>query len=179
MGLTTMGYNPWKRFDLSRIAPTEIDDYYRHRLIHGHVHDMGAAMMDGVGGHAGIFCDATDLAGYMQMLLNGGVYGGKRYLSQKVIEEYTACQFYPKNRRGAGFDKPVVEGEGGPACSLASKSSFGHTGFTGTIAWADPKDNINYVFLSNRVYPSGTNWKIVELNTRTRIQSVIYEAFKK
>ena len=178
MGLTTMGYNPWKRFDLSRIVPTELDDYFRHRLIHGHVHDMGAAMMGGVGGHAGVFSDATDLAGYMQMLLNGGVYGGKRYLSKKVIKEYTACQFCPKNRRGAGFDKPVVDGEGGPASPLVSKSSYGHTGFTGTIAWADPEKGINYVFLSNRVYPSGKNWKIVKMDIRTKIQGAIYEALQ-
>ncbi len=178
MGLTTMGYNPWKRFDLSRIVPTELDDYFRHRLIHGHVHDMGAAMMGGVGGHAGVFSDATDLAGYMQMLLNGGVYGGKRYLSEQVIKRYTACQFCPKNRRGAGFDKPVVDGEGGPASPLVSISSFGHTGFTGTIAWADPENGINYVFLSNRVYPSGENWKIVKMDIRTRIQSAIYEALQ-
>ena len=178
-GLTTMGYNPWKRFDLSRIAPTEIDDYFRHRLIQGHVHDMGAAMMGGVGGHAGVFSDATDLAGYMQMLLNGGTYGGKRYLSREVINEYTACQFCPQNRRGDGFDKPVIEGGGGPASSLVSKSSFGHTGFTGTIAWADPENQTNYVFLSNRVYPSGENWKIVKMDIRTKIQTVIYEVFKK
>ncbi|HLW30154.1 MAG TPA: glycoside hydrolase family 3 N-terminal domain-containing protein [Brumimicrobium sp.] len=178
MGLTTLGYHPLDRFELSQIAPTEKDTYYRHQLVHGHVHDMGAAMTNGVGGHAGLFSNAADLAGFMQMLLNGGNYGGKQYLSPEVIAEYTACQFCPRNRRGAGFDKPVVSGTGGPTAEAVSKASFGHSGFTGTLAWSDPKDNINYVFLSNRVYPNAENWKIVKMDIRTEIQRVIYEALK-
>ena len=178
MGLTLTGYHPLERFKLSEIVPTEKDDYFRHQLVHGYVHDMGAAMMDGVGGHAGIFTTAGNLAGYMQMLLNGGVYGGKRYLSEAVIKEYTSCQFCPSNRRGAGFDKPVRSLDGGPTCKEVSLSSFGHAGFTGTLAWADPEYDINYVFISNRVYPSGENWKIVSMDTRTEIQRVIYEALK-
>src|SRR5690554_4340094 len=178
MGLTTLGYHPLSRFDLSQIAPTEQDTYYRHQLVHGHVHDMGAAMMNGVGGHAGLFSNATDLAGFMQMLLNKGNYGGNQYLSPEVIEEYTACQYCPRNRRGAGFDKPVNTGTGGPAAEAVSKASFGHSGFTGTLAWADPNYNINYVFLSNRVYPSAENWKLVKMDIRTEIQRVIYEALK-
>jgi len=178
MGLTTLGYHPLSRFDLSQIAPTEQDTYYRHQLVHGHVHDMGAAMMNGVGGHAGLFSNATDLAGFMQMLLNGGKYGGKQYLTKEVVEEYTGCQFCPSNRRGAGFDKPITSGKGGPAAEAASSSSFGHSGFTGTIAWSDPKSNINYVFLSNRVYPNAENWKLVKMDIRTEIQRVIYEALK-
>lgn len=179
MGLTTLGYRPTERFDLNSIAPTEKDNYFRHQLVHGYVHDMGAAMMNGVGGHAGLFADATDLAGFMQMLLNGGVYGGKRYLSEAVIRKYTACQFCPNNRRGAGFDKPVLEGNAGPSSPLASAASFGHTGFTGTIAWADPKYDINYVFLSNRVYPSGENWKITHMDIRTKIQGAFYKILNK
>lgn len=175
MGLTTLGYNPLQRFSVDSIAPTENDDYFRHEQIHGHVHDMGAAMMNGVGGHAGLFADATDLAGFMQMLLNKGTYGGRRYLSKSVIAKYTACQFCPKNRRGAGFDKPVLEGTYGPSSPLASESSFGHTGFTGTIAWADPKYQINYIFLSNRVYPTAKNWKIVHMDIRTKIQGELYK----
>jgi len=178
MGLTTMGYHPLERFDLKQIAPTEQDTYYRHQLVHGYVHDMGAAMIDGIGGHAGLFSNATDLAGFMQMLLNNGEYGGHQYLSKATIDEYTACQFCPSNRRGAGFDKPVNTGVGGPAAEAVSKSSFGHSGFTGTLAWADPEYNINYVFLSNRVYPSAENWKLVKMDIRTEIQRVIYEALK-
>jgi CubicO group peptidase (beta-lactamase class C family) len=178
MGLTTLGYHPTNRFELSQIAPTEQDTYYRHQLVHGHVHDMGAAMMNGVGGHAGLFSNATDLTGFMQMLLNGGLYGGKQYLSKGVIDEYTDCQYCPSNRRGAGFDKPVNTGTGGPAAEAVSKVSFGHSGFTGTLAWADPESKINYVFLSNRVYPSAENWKLVKMDIRTEIQRVIYEALK-
>ncbi|RFC54764.1 glycoside hydrolase family 3 N-terminal domain-containing protein [Brumimicrobium aurantiacum] len=178
MGLKTLGYHPLDKFELKQIAPTEQDTYYRHQLVHGYVHDMGAAMINGVGGHAGVFSSGTDLAGFMQMLLNGGEYGGRTYLSKSTIDEYTACQFCPKNRRGAGFDKPVYTGTGGPATEAASKSSFGHSGFTGTLTWADPEYNINYVFLSNRVYPSAENWKLVKMDIRTEIQRVIYEALK-
>jgi beta-glucosidase-like glycosyl hydrolase/CubicO group peptidase (beta-lactamase class C family) len=177
MGLKTMGYHPLKRFDKSQIAPTEQDQYFRYQLVQGHVHDMGAAMMDGVGGHAGVFASATDLAGFMQMILNDGIYGRRRYLSKEVIKEYTSCQFCPENRRGAGFDKPVRSLNGGPTCDMVSLSSYGHSGFTGTQTWSDPKNGVNYVFLSNRVYPSGENWKIVKMNIRTDIQKVIYELF--
>lgn len=178
MGLPYSGYKPALRFPVNQITPTEEDKYYRYQKVQGYVHDMGAAMMDGVAGHAGIFANATDVAAFMQMLLNKGVYGGKRYLSEAVVKEYTACQFCPRNRRGAGFDKPVVSGNGGPSSNLVSKESFGHTGFTGTIAWADPVNNINYVFLSNRTYPDAENWKLSRMDIRTRIQDVIYEVLK-
>jgi beta-N-acetylhexosaminidase len=178
MGLKTMGYHPLERFDISRIAPTEVDTYFRHQTVHGYVHDMGAAMTDGVGGHAGIFCNAHDLAGLMQMLLNKGVYGGERYLSEAVVDEYTSCQFCPDNRRGAGFDKPVRSLDGGPTCDKVSLSSYGHSGFTGTQTWADPEHGVNYVFISNRVYPNAENWKIVKMDIRTNIQAAIYELFE-
>ncbi|MEX1192317.1 MAG: glycoside hydrolase family 3 N-terminal domain-containing protein [Brumimicrobium sp.] len=177
MGLKTMGYHPLDRFDVKQIAPTEMDTYFRHQLVHGYVHDMGAAMLDGVGGHAGVFTNAHDLAALMQMLLNNGVYGGERYLSDAVVKEYTSCQFCPKNRRGAGFDKPVPTLDGGPTCDLVSLSSYGHSGFTGTQTWADPEHGINYVFISNRVYPDSENWKLVKMNIRTEIQKAIYELF--
>jgi CubicO group peptidase (beta-lactamase class C family) len=176
MGLRTMRYNPLKHYSVHSIAPTEQDTYFRHELVRGYVHDMGAAMTNGVGGHAGVFSRATDLTALMQMLLNDGVYGGKRYLSKAVIKEYTSCQFCPRNRRGAGFDKPVTTLDGGPTCDLVSLKSFGHSGFTGTLTWADPEYGINYTFLSNRVYPSAENWKIVRMGIRTDIQKIIYEA---
>lgn len=178
MGLTSMGYLPMEKHKIENIAPTEEDKYYRHQMVRGYVHDMGAAMTNGVGGHAGLFSNATDVAGFMQMLLNKGEYGGKRYLSKEVVEEYTGCQYCPRNRRGAGFDKPVVSGTGGPTTEAVSKSSYGHTGFTGTMAWADPEYNINFVFLSNRTYPDAENWKITRMNIRTEIQKVIYEVLK-
>jgi beta-glucosidase-like glycosyl hydrolase/CubicO group peptidase (beta-lactamase class C family) len=175
MGLQTIGYNPLNRFSLERIAPTEDDKIFRKELVHGFVHDQGTAMLGGVGGHAGIFSNAWDLAAVMQMFLNGGKYGSD-FISKEVIDEYTDCQFCPVNRRGAGFDKPVRSLQGGPTCNLVSLSSFGHSGFTGTFVWADPKYDINYVFLSNRVYPDAENWKIVKMNIRSHIQKVIYEA---
>ncbi|MFZ9027567.1 MAG: serine hydrolase [Crocinitomicaceae bacterium] len=175
MGLQTIGYNPLKRFPLERIPPTEDDKIFRKELVHGFVHDQGTAMLGGVGGHAGIFSNAWDLAAVMQMFLNGGKYGSE-FISPEVIDEYTDCQFCPGNRRGAGFDKPVRSLQGGPTCDLVSLSSFGHSGFTGTFVWADPKYDINYVFLSNRVYPDAENWKIVKMNIRSDIQKVIYEA---
>lgn len=175
MGLRTMRYQPLKYFKKNRITPTENDTIFRKELVHGHVHDPGSAQIGGVGGHAGLFSNATDLAGMMQLFLNKGKYG-TQLIRPEVISEYTKVQFAPKNRRGAGFDKPVLTGTGGPTCQYASKKSYGHSGFTGTIAWVDPVYEINYVFLSNRVYPDAENWKLIRMDIRTEIQKVIYEA---
>lgn len=176
MGCNSLRYYPTRHFPLSSITPTENDTIFRKTIIHGYVHDQGAAMMGGVGGHAGLFSNALDLAKLMQMYLNEGSYGGVQYIKSQVVEEYTDCQYCPKNRRGAGFDKPTRNLNGGPTCNLVSLKSFGHSGFTGTIVWADPLKDINYVFLSNRVYPNAENWKLVRMNIRTDIQRVIYEA---
>lgn len=179
LGLQNMQFNPYMRVELDKIAPTEDDKVFRNQLIQGYVHDPGAAMLGGVGGHAGLFCNSNDLAILMQMLLNGGNYGGKQILSAEKINAYTSVQFPESNRRGAGFDKPTLSGKGGTACDEASPESYGHSGFTGTLTWADPKYDINYVFLSNRVNPDAENWKIVKTNVRTRIQSVWYKAVKR
>lgn len=176
LGLQSMTYNPYLKFDLSRIAPTEDDKTFRKQVIKGYVHDPGSAMMGGVGGHAGIFSTANDLAVLMQMMLNGGYYGGKQIIKKEVLDEYTSVQFPNSNRRGAGFDKPNLNGTEATACAMASPGSYGHSGFTGTLVWADPKYKINYVFLSNRVYPDAENWKIVKMDIRTRIQTKIYQA---
>ncbi|HRH37829.1 MAG TPA: serine hydrolase, partial [Flavobacteriales bacterium] len=179
MGATTLGYKPYERFPLDRIAPTENDELFRKRQVWGDVHDPGAAMKGGVAGHAGLFGDANDLAMLMQMLVNGGVYGGKRYLSETVVKEFTKCQFCAANgsgnRRGLGWDKPM-RGKGGPTCECVSYASFGHTGFTGTMAWADPDQEVVYIFLSNRVYPNANANKLLELGIRTRIQEVVHDA---
>lgn len=175
MGLQYMRYNPLEHFNRSGITPTENDQIFRKQQVHGYVHDQGAAMIGGVAGHAGLFSNATDLASLMQLFLNKGSYG-QQYLSDQVIEEYTDCQFCATSRRGAGFDKPTRDRKGGPSSNKASLKSFGHTGFTGTIAWADPENQVNYVFLSNRVYQDAENWKLVKLNIRTEIQDVIYDA---
>lgn len=177
LGLRNTGYLPLQRFDHSLIVPTENDTIFRDQVIRGYVHDPGAAMLGGVGGHAGLFSNASELAIIMQMLLNKGTYGGERFLSEEVIDIYTACQFCDNdNRRGAGFDKPVRDGSSGPTCNCISFDSYGHSGFTGTFAWADPDTDVVYIFLSNRVYPSAENLKLIKMNIRTNIQEEIYKS---
>ncbi len=182
IGMTTTGYHPRNRFSLDRIPPTENDKIFRNQIIQGDVHDPGAAMLGGVGGHAGLFSNANDLAKLMQMYMNKGAYGGVSYLKDTTINEYTKCQFTGQeneNRRAAGFDKPFLQGYGGPTCDGISQNSFGHTGFTGTMVWADPDEKVVYVFLSNRTYPDAENKKLANLNIRTDIQKVIYDAIAK
>jgi beta-N-acetylhexosaminidase len=179
LGLSTMGYKPMDRFDLSRIPPTEYDVQFRKQLVHGDVHDQGAAMLGGVGGHAGLFSDANDLAVLMQMYLQKGEYAGVRYLDSAVVSEFTRCQYCLNNRRALGFDKPDENSSGGnPVCDCVSPLSYGHSGFTGTLTWVDPAKNLVYVFLSNRVYPSAEINKLAKKGIRTKIQEVIYNAIK-
>jgi beta-N-acetylhexosaminidase len=174
MGLRYARYLPLNFFSKAQIAPTENDKTFRKQLIHGYVHDPGAAMLGGVAGHAGIFSNATDLASIMQLFLNKGEYAGLKFFSEKTINDFTRVQF-PGNKRGAGFDRPNASG-GGTCDELASSVSFGHSGFTGTLAWADPKDDVIVVFLSNRVNPDQENWKLRDMGIRTKIQHVVYEA---
>jgi len=110
--------------------------------------------------------------------MNYGTYGGERYIEEETVKEFISSPFLrTKNRRGIGFDKPVRAGGNGPTCSkCASDLSFGHSGFTGTITWADPSNGLVYVFLSNRVYPDAENRKIIKLGVRTRIQKILYDA---
>lgn len=181
LGMSTMGYLPLERFDSIRIVPTEFDYYFRSQLLQGYVHDMGAAMLGGVGGHAGLFSNANDLGIFMQMYLQNGNYGGERYFDERTVEEFTACQYCEdQNRRGAGFDKAALKGqEGGPACDCGpSNAAFGHSGFTGTLVWADPEEQFAYVFLSNRIHPTSDNKTLLELNVRTHIMEVFYEAIR-
>ena len=180
LGAYTMGFNPLKRFPKRQIVPTEDDKTFRHQLVQGYVHDMGSAMLGGVAGHAGIFTNANDLAKVMQMLLNYGEYGGERYIKETTVKKFTKCQFCPKNRRAIGFDKPEMDfNKIGPTCNLVSANSFGHTGFTGTMVWADPDNGLLLIFLSNRINPSMNNKKLIRLGTRTKIQEVLYKAVKK
>ena len=179
LGMNNTTYNPLQKFDKSVIAPTEIDNYFRYQTIQGYVHDMEAAMEGGVGGHAGIFSNAMDVAKMMQMYLQKGKYGNKEYFSEKTFNDFNSCYFYQEdNRRGLGFDKPQI-GKEGPTCGCVSKSSFGHTGFTGTMAWADPETEIVYVFLSNRTYPDATINNLSKANIREDIQQIIQEAIVK
>ena len=179
LGLYNIGYKPRDKWELDRLIPTENDTLFRHQLVHGDVHDQGAALMGGVSGHAGLFSSAQDLAVIMQMYLNKGVYGGDTLIDPDVIEYYTSSPFYEDNdnRRGITFDKPVRSGAGGPTCfECASFKSFGHSGFTGNLTWADPESGIVYVFLSNRVHPDAENKKLITMNVRTNVQKVITEA---
>ena len=176
LGANSMMYNPLRKFDMRYIAPTEIDNYYRYTTVQGYVHDMGAAMQGGVSGHAGLFSNALDVAKMMQMYLQKGSYGGHQFFTEETLNAFNKCYFCKEgNRRGLGFDKPQL-GEAGPTCGCVSLTSFGHTGFTGTIAWADPEKEIVYIFLSNRTYPEAKTNNLSRNNIREKIQEVIYEA---
>lgn len=177
LGANNTTYLPLEKFNKSKIIPTEIDDYYRNQLIHGNVHDMGAAMLGGVAGHAGLFSNANDIAKIMQMYLQKGFYGGRRFLNSETIEKFNKRYFENKKvRRGLGFDKPQLDPDVKATCGCVSDLSFGHSGFTGTYTWADPETEIIYVFLSNRIYPNMENRGLVKNNIRTKIQQVIQDA---
>jgi CubicO group peptidase (beta-lactamase class C family) len=180
LGMNNTGYNPLNYFAKERIAPTENDVRFRKQLIQGYVHDQGAALLGGVAGHAGVFSNANDLAKLFQMYLNHGEYGGETIIKKSTLAEFTRCQFCKEgNRRGLGFDKPEPNLKKGSPCSRsASLESYGHSGFTGTFAWADPANGLVYIFLSNRVNPDASNNKLVEMNVRSKIQDVLYEAIK-
>ncbi len=169
-------FNPWKEGLEQQCAPTENDMIFRSQIVRGYVHDPGAAMLGGVAGHAGIFSTKAEMAIIMQMLLNGGTYGGKEYISRSTVQLFTGYHS-SISRRGYCFDKPNKEpGSGGPAADVCSKTAFGHQGFTGTCAWADPETGIVFVFLSNRVYPAADNGLINRLDIRTKAQEYIYKA---
>lgn len=178
LGTNRMTYNPLQKFDASEIVPSEVDDYFRYTTLQGYVHDMGAAMQGGVGGHAGIFANSLDVAKMMQMYLQKGYYGGHQFFSTETFDKFNTCYYCNEdNRRGVGFDKPQL-GTSGPTCGCVSMTSFGHTGFTGTMAWADPEKEIVYVFLSNRTYPEAKSNRLSKENIRENIQKVIYESIK-
>jgi CubicO group peptidase (beta-lactamase class C family) len=178
MGLRHTLFRPLLKFPAQYIAPSEIDNYFRMQTLQGHVHDMGAAMLGGVGGHAGLFSTAGDMAVLMQMLLNKGIYGGIRYLSPETIRLFTT-RHYKSSRRGLGFDMKELDPSKSKSMSeLASASTFGHTGFTGTAVWADPENNIVFVFCANRTYPFANNRTFNNKDFRNKIQSVVYKAMK-
>lgn len=173
IGMKTAGYNPRKRFDKSRIVPTEHDTSFRKVLLEGFVHDQGAAMAGGVAGHAGLFASANDLAIYGQLLLNRGEYGGTRYFKENTVDLFTSNQS-KTSRRGLGFDRFDPDPKKEYPSKLANQSVYGHTGYTGTCIWIDPKHQLVYIFLSNRVHPQ-VSTKLLNLNIRSRIQDAIYE----
>jgi len=181
IGMRSTGFKPRERFwKEGSIVPTEYEKHFRQQLIQGDVHDEGASMFGGVAGHAGLFSNAYDLAMLYQMLLNGGEFNGERFLKEETIKLFTA--YHGKDsRRGYGFDKPEKDNatrrEPYPS-ELASLQTFGHTGFTGTCVWVDPKYNLVYIFLSNRVNPTRNNSLLSQLSVRGKIQDAIIEAIK-
>lgn len=175
MGMSALSFNPLFKYPLRRITPTKRDTKFRHVLVWGTVHDEIAAMKGGVSGHAGLFSNSHDVAKIMQLQLQNGSYGGKQFLQKNTVKKFTTKQF-DENRRGLGWDKPE-SGEGHTTASrYASLRSFGHSGFTGTITWADPTFNLVFVFLSNRIYPNIDNGKLVNFNIRERIHDIVYES---
>lgn len=174
LGMQTAGYLPRQRFPKERIVPTENDKTFRKTLLQGYVHDQGAAMAGGIAGHAGLFATANDLAIYGQLLLNRGEYGGDRYFKGETVDLFTSKQS-ATSRRGLGFDRWDPDTTAHYPSRLASDATFGHTGYTGTCIWIDPKEQLTYVFLSNRVHPA-VSAKLGNLNIRGRIQDAVYEA---
>ena len=178
----TMGFKPKTKDFTNFIVPTEVDTLFRHTLTQGWVHDENAALLGGISGNAGLFATATDLAKLMQMYMQYGVYDGKRYISEATVKEFTRVQFPENdNRRGLGFDKPSLNNSELPLSKAypapeVGASSFGHSGFTGTFVWADPENQLVYIFLSNRVNPTRDNRNLYNLNIRPAVQQVFYKA---
>ena len=186
LGITRATYNPTHHFPLSEIVPTEFDKYFRKALVHGYVHDEGAASLGGVSGNAGLFANAESLAPILQMLLNGGKYNGVRYFKRKTVRKWTSCQFPENNNyRGIGFDrrrftdKSIVENRPYYYAASASEQSFGHSGFTGTMIWVDPAEELIFIFLSNRVHPTRSNKSFSKLNPRANCHEAAYEAIRR
>jgi beta-glucosidase-like glycosyl hydrolase/CubicO group peptidase (beta-lactamase class C family) len=179
LGMNNSSFNPLLKFDKNRIPPTEVDSYFRKQILQGYVNDLSAALEGGVSGHAGVFSNAMDVAKIMQLYLQKGNYGNHQYFSEKTFNDFNTCYFCAEgNRRGIGFDKPQL-GLAGPTCGCASMTSFGHTGYTGTMAWADPETEIVYIFLSNRTFPIAAENRLSKGNIREDIQEVIYDAIVK
>jgi beta-N-acetylhexosaminidase len=184
IGAYDIGFNPYLKYPLSRIVPTEYDSLFRKQLIHGTVHDEGAAMLGGISGHAGLFASANDEMKLMELYRRMGSYGGEQLISSKVLEEYSRIQFPDNgNYRGLGFDKPNLLNASAKKEDIyptwgASPESFGHSGFTGTFVWVDPKAEISYVFFCNRVYPTRNNSLLSTMNIRTSILQAIYDSIE-
>ncbi len=174
LGLRHLCFRPTEHFPASRIVPTEKDQRWRRQLVHGYVHDPVAALYGGVAGHAGLFGNAEDLAVLFQMLVNGGEYGGQRFLEPKTIDRFTTAQW--GNHRGLGFDKPGHRTNASAHAEEASSETYGHTGFTGTCVWVDPTEKLVFVFLSNRIHPTRRNTGLIKKKIRRRIHQVVYDA---
>lgn len=177
IGANHLTFLPLEKFEKNTVVPTEKDNYFRHQLVQGYVHDMGAAMMGGVNGNAGLFSNANDVAKMMQLYLQKGFYGGIRFFKEQTFDVFNQRYFEKEGvRRGLVLDKPQLNPKELSTCGCVSDKSFGHSGFTGNFTWADPDSGIVYVFLSNRVYPSSANETLVKKDVRTKAQKIIQEA---
>jgi CubicO group peptidase (beta-lactamase class C family) len=182
IGANNLVFNPIETIEQHKIIPTENDDFFRMQLVHGRVHDEAAAMLAGVSSNAGLFGNATDLAKLLQLYLNEGEYGGERFIEASTLQEFTRCQFCETdNRRGLGFDKPLIEYDEQKSyvAKSASPQSYGHSGFTGTFFWIDPKEELIVILLSNRVHPTRANRKLYTMGIRPRLQQAAYDAIYK
>ena len=178
LGAYTACYRPTLHHALSDIAPTEKDNFLRRQHVHGYVHDELANFSGGVQGNAGLFSNAEDLAKYCQMLLNGGEYGGRRFLSQPTVDLFTKTKS-PNSRRGLGFDKPNSDDpDASPTCEEADPSVFGHLGFTGTVFWVDPVNDLIFIFLTNRVNPTRDTPVFNKANPRPELFRQVYKALQ-
>ncbi|MCH1517226.1 MAG: serine hydrolase [Flavobacteriaceae bacterium] len=176
LGLESTVFSPLKSIAKERIVPSEIDTYFRQQTLQGYVHDMTAALQGGVSGHAGLFSSAKEVATIMQLFLQKGYYNGQKLFSATTFDQFNQCYYCSEgNRRGVGLDKPQAGG-GGMTFQGISSESFGHAGFTGTYAWADPSTGIVFVFLSNRTYPSMENRKLIDHSIRPRMLKLVYDA---
>jgi len=183
LGATEIMYNPWKRVPLSRVVPTEQDTYFRQTLMHGFVHDESSGILGGHSANAGLFANANDLVKLYQLYLQKGEYGGKRFFSEAILDQFNSTPFSAEGvYRGICFDKPDMKDNkvvGNSYLSAkVSPESFGHTGYTGTMFWVDPAHQLVYIFLSNHVYPTRDNNKIFTTRIRAKVQAAIYDAIK-
>ncbi len=181
LGIPSLGYLPSEKGFPDPVIPTEFDSVFRKDLVQGWVHDENASLFGGISGNAGLFGTARDLFRFMQMYQNYGTLDGKEYFKKETVEEFTRIQYPEKgNRRGLGFDKPLLDNATRPLSEAypapgASPKSFGHSGFTGTFVWADPEYQMVFIFLSNRVYPSRTHRQLYDLNIRVALHQLFYD----
>jgi len=183
LGATEIMYNPWKTMPLKRIVPTEQDIYFRQTLMHGFVHDETSGILGGHSANAGLFANANDLAKLYQLYLQKGEYGGKRYFAEAIFDQFNSTPYVAEGvYRGICFDKPDMKDNKVVGNSYlsdkVSPQSFGHTGYTGTMFWVDPKYNLVYIFLSNHVYPTRDNNRIFTTKIRAKVQAAVYDAIQ-
>ncbi len=178
LGASTLTFNPLEHFPNERIVPTERDTFFRYTLVDGSVHDEASAMLQGLSTNAGLFGSARDLTKLLQLFLNQGTMNGRRYLSSEVIDTFTHCHYcLEDNRRGLGFDKPLIEyrKQASYVAQSASPSSFGHSGFTGTFFWVDPAYDMTFALFTNRVHPYRTHRKLYSMGIRPALHQMVYD----